>query len=105
MNFEIERIFDEAYQVCEVYCGDCVEDYIMDFIFEEYLPSNEKLEKSFLIEFRPKPFENPIYIFAMSDEDSEYHLLVLTHKDAVESGNFVLMDEIKTFRERTASFN
>lgn len=104
MNFSIDRIFDEAFSILGRNSSD-PEEAIMDFIFNEYLPLQEgELENSFIVEVRVKPFENPVYILACRDDDT-YLLLVLTKRDAVESGNFVLQDEISRFGESVGPYN
>ena len=38
-------------------------------------------------------------------DDDTHLLLVLTKRDAVESGNFILQDEISKFRESVGPYN
>lgn len=113
MQFTIERIFDHASNCISAYSDtDGDEAYIMDFICQKYLPAvNGKLEDNFMIEFRNRPFESPIYIFASRlasepyVEEHEYQLLILTERDAKETGNFILIDEIASFKQRNQAHN
>lgn len=100
MEFEIDRIFDQAYRILGEYCNgyESPEECLL-----RHFPEKEINEPT-IFEFRIKPFEVPIYVICCKHEYS-VHLIVATRKDAINTGNFVMIDEIDSFRKRQASHN
>lgn len=101
MEFEVDRIFEQAHDVLSVYC----EEYeTPEECLLRHFPKEDFTEPASIFEFRIKPFEIPVYVICCQHEYT-VHMLVATKKDAEETGNFVMIDEIESLRKRKASFN
>ncbi len=101
MEFEVDRIFDQAHKILCAYCDEyeTPEDCLL-----RHFPKEQFTEPATIFEFRIKPFEIPVYVICCQNEDT-VHILAATKKDAINTGNFIMIDEIDSFRKRKASFN
>lgn len=101
MEFEIDRVFDHAHEILSTYCNEyeTTEDCLM-----RYFPKEQFVDPATIFEFRIKPFEVPIYVICCRNEYT-VHMLAATRKDAANTGNFGMIDEIDSFRKKQTSHN
>lgn len=99
MNFEVDKIFDDAFDKIQRY-HDEPEDYIFQFVKDKFT----RKDSSCIFELKIRPYESPIYIICLKDDDT-VHMLAASKKDAEMSGNFVLIDEIDSFIKKNPCCN
>ena len=101
MEFEVDKIFDQAHDILSAYC----EEYeTPEECLLRYFPKDDCEECAAIFEFKIKPFETPIYVICCQNEDT-MHMLVATKKDADDTGNFVMIDEINSLRNKIEPWN
>lgn len=94
MKIEIDKIFNQAFELIRVYCedGQTPEEFILqNFPFCDLLQ-----EDTGIFEYKIRFFEIPIYLMCFLDEEV-IHVIVASKKDAIESNNFVIIDELQNF--------
>jgi len=89
MNFEVDKIFDDAFEKILKYHEE-PSDFIFEFVRDKFI------ENACIFELKIRPYEPPIYIICIKHDDT-IHMIAASKKDAKNSGNFVLIDEINSF--------